>query len=83
MVLKNKKKFLKIVKDIKNIKIQGARNVAGYALYAYLLSPTAEAITILKKSRPTEPMLINVLEKLKKIMTSYLHIVIQQMLLNL
>lgn len=66
MVLKNKRKFLKVVKDIEEIKIQGARNVAGYALYAYLLSPTAEAMSILKKARPTEPMLINVLDRLKK-----------------
>lgn len=66
MVIKNKIKFMKVLNDIKNIKIQGARNIAGYALYAYLLSPTGEAATLLKKARETEPMLVNVIDKLKK-----------------
>jgi len=57
---------MRVVDNIKNIKIQGARNIAGYALYAYLLSPTPEAMNILKKARPTEPMLINILRKLRK-----------------
>ena len=66
MVIKNKRKFMKVANDIKEIKIQGARNIAGWALYAYLLSPTKEAMKILKSLRPTEPMLMNVLNKLEK-----------------
>ena len=34
-----KKRFNQIVKDIKEVKIQGARNIAKNALYAYSLIP--------------------------------------------
>lgn len=71
MVIKNKKKFSRTVKnikefnkicaDIKSIKIQGARNIAKKALYAYNINSTKSAIKKLKSLRPTEPMLINVL----------------------
>ncbi len=59
--MKNKKKFNKIVENIKKIKIQGARNIARAALYAYSLSPTDSSKNKLIKARPTEPMLVNVL----------------------
>ena len=55
--------FNKICKDIKDIKIQGARNIAKKALYAYHINPTKAAMKKLKKLRPTEPMLMNVLHK--------------------
>ena len=58
----NKKRFNKIVRDIKNIKIQGARNIAKKALYAYSLIPTKESKKKLLSSRPTEPMMKNVLD---------------------
>ena len=35
-----KKQFKKILKGIKEIKIQGAKNIAKKALYAYTLIPT-------------------------------------------
>ncbi len=56
------KTFNQVVKDIKSIKIQGARNVAREALKAYHLIPTKESKKILLLSRPTEPMMENVLE---------------------
>lgn len=66
MVYSNIKKFNKICKDIKEIKIQGARNIAKNAMYAYTLNPTKEAIKKLKSLRPTEPMLMNVLDKIER-----------------
>ena len=58
-----KKVFNKICKDIKEIKIQGARNIAKKALYAYELIPIKASLKKLISLRPTEPMLINVLHK--------------------
>lgn len=59
----NKKEieFNKILKDIKSIKIQGARNVAKAALKAYFLYPSIESKRKLLSSRPTEPMMFHVL----------------------
>ena len=62
-----KKKFNKILADIKKVKIQGARNIARAALYAYSLQKTKEAKKRLINARPTEPMLVNVLNKAEKI----------------
>ena len=59
------KKFNKIIKDIKEVKIQGARNIAKKALYAYSLIPTKRSKKILMSARPTEPMLENVLNKMQ------------------
>ncbi|MCK9596933.1 hypothetical protein M0R19_07120 [Candidatus Pacearchaeota archaeon] len=59
--MNNKKRFNKIAEDIKKIKIQGARNVAKAALYAYSLVPTKKSIKKLLSLRPTEPMLEKVL----------------------
>ena len=55
-------KFSQICKDIKDIKIQGAVNVARKGLEAYSLKPGKESIKKLLSLRPTEPMLRNVLE---------------------
>jgi len=57
--------FDKISKGIKEIKIQGARNIAKKALYAYSLIPTESSIKKLISLRPTEPMLVNVLKRTK------------------
>jgi len=65
--MKKQKEFDKIVKDIKEVKIQGARNIAKKALEAYFLIPTKKSKKILLSSRPTEPMLWNVLKKTEKI----------------
>lgn len=62
--MKNKKKrFDKIVKDIKEVKIQGATNIAKSALKAYFLIPAKSSKKKLLSLRPTEPLLMNVLEK--------------------
>ncbi len=63
MIIKNnRKRFNQICKDIKSIKIQGARNIARKALYAYHLIPTEKSKKKLLSLRPTEPMLENVLD---------------------
>lgn len=62
-----RKKFNQIAKGIKSVKIQGARNIARAALEAYSLIPTENSIKILKSLRPTEPMLENTLDLIKKI----------------
>jgi len=55
-------RFDKICKNIKGVRIQGARNVARAALQAYSLNHTKKAKKILLSLRPTEPMLANVLD---------------------
>ena len=62
---KKRQEFNKICKDIKDIKIQGARNIAKKALHAYSLFPTKASLKKLISLRPTEPMLVNVLHKVK------------------
>lgn len=62
----NRLKFNKICRDIKTIKIQGARNIARSALEAYLLFPSKESKNKLISLRPTEPMLQRVLEEVEK-----------------
>ena len=61
MQLSKKKRFDKIVRDIKSIKIQGASNVAKASLEAYNLFPNKKSKKILLASRPTEPMMEHVL----------------------
>ena len=56
-----KRTFTQICRDIKSIKIQGARNVAKAGLQAYQLKPTKESKKKLLSLRATEPMLENVL----------------------
>jgi ribose 1,5-bisphosphate isomerase len=60
-------KFNKICKDIQNVKIQGARNIAKTAFKAFQISPTSSAKRKLLSLRPTEPMLENVLELAEKL----------------
>jgi len=62
----NKKRFNQIAKSIKEIKIQGARNIAKAALYAYTLVPSKSSIKKLISLRPTEPMLQKVLALIEK-----------------
>jgi len=57
----------KVIKDIKQIKIQGAKNIAKSALKAYSLLPTQKTKEKLIKARPTEPLLINVLNNYEKL----------------
>ncbi len=63
----------KTVKEIKSLKIQGARNVAREALLAlkahvkkHKMKNFTKAINLLYSSRPTEPMLRNLLDSLKR-----------------
>lgn len=56
-----KESFNKISKDIKSIKIQGARNIAKAGLKAYLINPNKNSRKKLLSLRPTEPMLKKVL----------------------
>ncbi len=60
---KKEAELKKIFKDIKDIKIQGATNIAKAAFRAYSLSPTKKVKKKLLSLRPTEPMLMNVLER--------------------
>lgn len=64
--MNKQEKITKIVEDIKAIKIQGARNIAKSALYAYSLSPDKKTKNLLVHARPTEPMLANTLENYDK-----------------
>lgn len=59
---KKRSQFNKVVSDIKSVKIQGARNVARAALRAYYLMPSKRSKKKLLASRPTEPMMENVLD---------------------
>tara|TARA_B100000315_G_scaffold101489_1_gene93254 strand:- start:611 stop:1399 length:789 start_codon:yes stop_codon:yes gene_type:complete len=59
-------RFNKICQDIKDIKIQGATNVAKAGIKAYLLNPTTKSKKKLFSLRPTEPALFNALNLLKE-----------------
>tara|TARA_Y100000310_G_scaffold271596_1_gene286148 strand:- start:2674 stop:3483 length:810 start_codon:yes stop_codon:yes gene_type:complete len=61
-MVNKQKQFNKILKDIKSIKIQGARNIAIEGFKAYKLIPTQQSKNKLIKQRPTEPMLENILK---------------------
>lgn len=64
--MNKKRKFNEILRKIRNVKIQGARNIAKSALHAYSLFPNAKSKKVLLSLRPTEPMLSNVLERIEK-----------------
>jgi translation initiation factor 2B subunit (eIF-2B alpha/beta/delta family) len=61
------KRLEKIYSDIKEIKIQGATNIAKAAVDAYLMKPDAENKKRLMSLRPTEPMLSNALKFLERL----------------
>ncbi|MCX8159008.1 MAG: translation initiation factor eIF-2B [Candidatus Pacearchaeota archaeon] len=60
------KKLKKIYSDIKNIKIQGASNIAKAAIRAYLMKPDKENKKKIISLRPTEPMLVNSIKFLER-----------------
>ncbi|MBU3907405.1 MAG: hypothetical protein KKA64_04115 [Nanoarchaeota archaeon] len=64
--LRKRRQFRRICKDIKKVKIQGARNIARAALHAYSLFPGKRAKRKLLSLRPTEPMMENILELISK-----------------
>lgn len=59
-------KFDEIVRKIKDVKIQGARNIAIAGLKAYSMRPTKETIKKLLSLRKTEPALFNALKFAQK-----------------
>lgn len=64
--MNKKEAFNRIARDIKDVKIQGARNIAKKALEAYSLIPTRKSKNKLLSLRPTEPMMENVLDLAEK-----------------
>ncbi|MEX0921042.1 MAG: hypothetical protein WDZ62_02145 [Candidatus Pacearchaeota archaeon] len=66
MVEDKKRKLKKIIQDIKSVKIQGARNIAKAAVKAYFMIPSKQSKKALLNSRPTEPMMENVLNMAEK-----------------
>lgn len=54
--------FNQICKAIREVKIQGAENIAIASLKAYSLKPTESSIKILTGLRPTEPTIVNALK---------------------
>jgi ribose 1,5-bisphosphate isomerase len=66
-MVNKKKKFNQISKDIKSIKIQGARNVAKAGLKAYKLIPTQASKNKIISLRSTEPLLVNILKNADKL----------------
>ena len=62
-----KERFNQIIKDIKSIKIQGAKNIALAGFKAYKLCPNKQTKKKIISLRPTEPFLINILNKADKI----------------
>lgn len=58
--------FNQILKDIKTIKIQGARNIAIAGLKALKLKNDANSIKKILNTRPTEPLLRNSIRFIKK-----------------
>jgi len=64
--MNSKKRFDKIIADIKSVKIQGARNVARAGLSAYNLTSTHSAKNKILSARPTEPMLFHAINYFEK-----------------
>jgi len=60
------KRFDKILKDIKDIKIQGANSIAREGVNAYLLQPDENSAKKILKTRPTEPLMQNAIRFLLK-----------------
>src|SRR3989344_3183573 len=60
------KRFNRIIRDIKSVKIQGATNIAKASLTAYSIFPTGVSKKKLLSARPTEPMMEKVLELAEK-----------------
>jgi len=65
--MNKKARFNQISKDIKSIKIQGARNIAIEGFKAYKLFPSEKSKNKLLSLRPTEPMLANILRNADKV----------------
>jgi ribose 1,5-bisphosphate isomerase len=73
-----KKRINQISKDIKSIKIQGAKNIALAGFRAYKLFPTKQTKKKIISLRPTDPFLINLLNKADKMDYNDLKIKLKQ-----
>jgi len=60
------KRFNKILQDIKDVKIQGAKSVAIAGIKAYILYPSKKSAKKIIETRSTEPLLQNAIKILKK-----------------
>ena len=60
------KRFEKILQDIRDVKIQGATDVAKAGIKAFLISPDKNSAKKILAARPTEPLLQNALKFLLK-----------------
>ena len=65
LFMKNKKRFEKILRDIKSVEIQGARNIAIKGIGAFLLQPDEDSAKKIISQRPTEPFLQNAIKFLQ------------------
>ena len=63
---KEEEKFNRILQDIKDIKIQGAENVAKAGMNAFILQSDRNSVNRIIKTRPTEPLMQNSLACLSK-----------------
>lgn len=61
-----KKVFDKIISDIKSVKIQGANNIAVNGIKASLMMGDDKSLKKIISARPTEPLLHNAIEIIKK-----------------
>ena len=59
-------RFESILQDIKDVKIQGASNIAKAGIKAFLLKPDKKSAKIILKTRPTEPLMQNAIKFLLK-----------------
>ena len=59
-------RFEKILKDIEDVRIQGATEIAKFGIKAFLLSPDKKSAEKILKTRPTEPLLQNCIAFLLK-----------------
>ena len=71
-MVSKKQKFNQICKDIKSIKIQGAKNIAKAGFQAYKMFPSPSTKKKLLSLRSTEPMLENLLNQADKLTYSEL-----------
>jgi translation initiation factor 2B subunit (eIF-2B alpha/beta/delta family) len=58
--------FERILREIKEVKIQGANRIAIEGVKAFLLNPTKESAKKIIEARPTEPLLQNAIKLLLK-----------------
>jgi translation initiation factor 2B subunit (eIF-2B alpha/beta/delta family) len=58
--------FERILREIKEVKIQGANRIAVAGVKAFLLNPSKEGVKKILEARPTEPLLQNAIKLLRE-----------------